>query len=538
MNALSQPQWITALCRSDAFDHPVHCFELLETHISWVILTGDYAYKIKKPLDLGFLDFTQLAARKHFCDEELHLNRRFAPQLYLDVVTIRGSEASPGVFGSGSDSGNVIDYAVKMREFPQRALASRLLPDGAINSAMLDALAVKIAAFHGKAGSAARGSPYGTQEAVITPARENIAQLEPLLPDAESRAQLALLLAWTDAEYDKHWTLFGERQAEGFVRECHGDLHLGNIVLIDGELMPFDCIEFNPSFRRIDVMNEVAFLVMDFMDRAREAMGWRFLNAYLEATGDYAGLRVLRFYLVYRAMVRAKVHGIRAQQAANDSTESARLLAVCRGYIALAIRFTHMPNPLLIAMHGLSGSGKTVVSQQLVETLGAIRLRSDVERKRQHKLPPDHRGDGVLDAGIYSDAATHALYAHMMHTARIGMAAGYCVVIDAAFLKRWQRALALDLAHRCHVPVMIVACRSPVADLAARVEVRAKAATDASDAGPAVLARQLEVAEALEPVEQAVSVFIDTTQKDLSSALRAIAREVAEVQSATQSSEY
>ena len=259
------------MCSRDAFEHPAQRFEVLETHISWVVLTGDYAYKIKKPLDLGFLDFTQLAARKHFCDEELRLNRRFAPQLYLDVVAVvakRGSEASPKVFGDG----NVIDYAVKMREFPQSAMASRLLPGGAISSAMIDALAEKIAAFHGEAGYAARGSPYGTQEAVITPSHENIGQLEPLLPDAESREKLALLRAWTDAEFQKHWTLFGERQTEGFVRECHGDLHLGNIVAINGELTPFDCIEFNPSFRWIDVMNEVVFLVMDFMDRGHAAL--------------------------------------------------------------------------------------------------------------------------------------------------------------------------------------------------------------------------------------------------------------------------
>lgn len=527
MNAATQPPWITALCRSDAFDHAVQRIEVLETHISWVVLTGEFAYKIKKPLALGFLDFTHLADRKRFCEEELRLNRRFAPQLYLEVVAIRGSAASPRVFGSG----DVIDYAVKMREFPQHALASRLLVDGAISSAMIDALAVKVSAFHGEAGCVARGSPYGTQESVIKPARENFERLALLVPDEEYRTQLAALRAWTDAEYEKHWTLFGERQTEGFVRECHGDLHLGNIVLIDGALVPFDCIEFNPSFRWIDVMNEVAFLVMDFMDRGYEAAGWRFLNAYLERTGDYAGLRLLRFYLVYRAMIRAKVHGIRAQQAADDPAERARLLAVCRDYVTLAVGFTRMPSPVLMAMHGLSGSGKTVVSQQLVERLGAIRLRSDVERKRQHQMPPGHRGDGQLDAGIYSEEATQVLYALMMRIACTVVESGYTVIIDAAFLKRWQRKRAMELARTCQVPLLIVACQSPTADLAARVDARAKADTDASDAGPKVLARQLEVVEQLEPDELAVSVSVDTRSRDLSGALGAIQARIAELRS-------
>jgi aminoglycoside phosphotransferase family enzyme/predicted kinase len=525
MNAPAQPGWVTALCRADAFDHPVTRIEVLETHISWVVLTGDYAYKIRKPLDLGFLDFTTLAARRHFCEEELRLNRQLAPQLYLDVVTISGSRVQPRVFGGGE----IIDYAVRMREFPQSALASRLLAAGGINVAHIDALAVKVAAFHRSTGVAAHGSPYGTAEAVIGPARENFAQLGPLLPDAASRSQLGALRAWTEREFTTCRTLYGERQSAGFVRECHGDLHLGNIAMLAGELTPFDRLEFNPAFRWIDVMNEVAFMVMDLTDRGRADLAWRFLNGYLEHSGDYGGLRVLRYYLVYRALVRAKVHGIRAQQAAADPAECARLLSTCRDYVALATRCVHEGRPALVVMHGLSGSGKTFVSQQLLETLGAIRIRSDVERKGLHGLAPSARGSAAIGGGIYSDEATRALYARLMSLGRTVLDAGFPLILDAAFLQRWQRALAFELARTCGIPAVIVACHAAVPALYARVAARATAAIDASDAGAAVLTHQLADAEALTAEELAASMALDSAAPELSAAVRAVGDRIAKL---------
>ena len=291
-----------------SFDDAVENIEILQTHISWVILTGTYVYKIKKPVNLGFLDFSSLEKRHRYCEEELRLNRRFAPSLYEAVVAIAGSPGHPRIGGAG----DAIEYAVRMRQFAQDALASRMLADDKLTAEHIDDFAEYVAAFHAKAEVAEDAGE--TAQAVMAPARENFTQLLRLLHDVADQDAIRELQAWTEREHAALAAEFSARQAQGRVRECHGDLHLGNIVMIDGRLLPFDCIEFDPALRRIDVMNEVAFLVMDLLDRGRGDFAYRFLNAWLECSGDYAGLAVLRFYVVYRAMVRAKVHGLRAMQ--------------------------------------------------------------------------------------------------------------------------------------------------------------------------------------------------------------------------------
>ena len=283
---------------------------VLETHISYVLLTGKHAYKIKKSVNLGFLDFTTLAARRFYCEQELRLNRRLAPALYLDVVAITGTIDAPVLGGDGP----VLEYAVKMHEFSQEALASQLLSRNELAAADIDVLAAKVAAFHATIEVAAPDSAFGRPDDILRIALQNFARIRPLLATPADRAELDALALWAEREHQVRQTAFHERQRGGFVRECHGDLHLGNIARIDGEITIFDCIEFNDAMRWIDVMSEVAFTVMDLQDRGRGDLGQRFLNAYLEITGDYAGLSVLRFYLAYRAMVRAMVARLRAVQ--------------------------------------------------------------------------------------------------------------------------------------------------------------------------------------------------------------------------------
>ncbi len=501
---------IAALRDPARYPHPVKRIDVLETHISWVILTGPYAYKFKKPVNLGFLDFSTLEARRRYCEEELRLNRRLAPSLYEAAVKITGSVDNPVIGGDGA----AIEYAVKMREFPQSALASRRLADGALTSAQIDALAAHIAAFHAHTGVAARGCPYGTPEAVITSARENFAQLGPLLPDATDQTRIAELRAWTEQEYNAHWTLFGARQVEGCVRECHGDLHLGNIVMLDGKLTPFDCIEFNPALRWIDVMSEVAFLVMDLMDRDRADFAYRFLNTYLEAAGGYAGLDALRFYLVYRAMVRAKVHGLRAAQDGIAVAERARLIDASRGYIDLAQRCAHSAHAAIILMHGVSGSGKSVIAQALAAQNGAIRLRSDIVRKRLSGLDPLAHSGSTLASGIYTADLTLATYNQLLDLARTATNAGYAAVVDATFLKRWQRDLFRCWAHARSIRFIIVDVTAPEAALRARIAARFIAGGDASEADPVVLTHQLVQSEALTDEESSAVLRINTARSD------------------------
>jgi aminoglycoside phosphotransferase family enzyme/predicted kinase len=515
---------VTALRDPACYTPPVEKIDVLETHISWVILTGRYAYKIKKPVNLGFLDFSTLDARRRYCEEELRLNRRLAPSIYEAVVKITGSADSPVIDGTGT----AIEYAVKMREFPQGELASQLLADGALTAAHIDALAARIATFHAKTGVAACGCAHGTPEAVIAPARDNFAALDRLLPDADDQTHLTELRAWTEHEYHTRWAQFGARHTDGCVRECHGDLHLGNIVMLDGMLTPFDCIEFNPALRWIDVMNEVAFLVMDLMDRGHTDFASRFLNGYLEASDGYAGLDVLRFYRVYRAMVRAKVHALRAAQTGITAAERERLLAASRGYVGLAQRCAHDTRPAIIVMHGMSGSGKSVIAQSLAEQAGAIRLRSDVERKRIAGIAPLARSGSKLASDLYSAELTEATYHRLLDLARLSANAGYPVIVDATFLKCWQRDLFRREADARGMPFVIVNVTAPEATLRERVAARLAAGGDASEADPSVLTHQLAQNDALTAGELSAVLRIDTgrasvetIQREASVALRA-----------------
>ena len=414
---------------------------VLETHISYVLLTGKHAYKIKKNVNLGFLDFTTLAARRFYCEQELKLNRRLAPALYLDVVAITGAVDAPVLGGDGP----VLEYAVKMREFPQEALASQLLSRNELEAADIDVLAAKVAAFHATIEVAAPDSAFGRPDDILRIALQNFARIRPLLATPTDRAELDAAALWAEREYQAHQPAFCERQRAGFIRECHGDLHLGNIARIEGEITIFDCIEFNDAMRWIDVMSEVAFTVMDLQDRGRGDLGQRFLNAYLEITGDYAGLSVLRFYLAYRAMVRAMVARLRAAQLGSGDARGA-VLAEYDGYVDLARSYAQPPRPAIILTHGFAGSGKTTLSQALLEVLGAVRIRTDVERKRSHGYGARERSQGAIDRGIYAPDATEATYRRVCALAGGVVAAGHVAIVDATFLKRWQRDLFRQLA--------------------------------------------------------------------------------------------
>ena len=479
--------------------------ELIETHISYVILTGQFAYKIKKALELGFLDFRSLAARRFYCQEELRLNRRLAPDLYLDVVPITGSVEAPVLGGTGP----AIDYAVKMREFPQEELASRALARGEVSAADIDSLAVKVAAFHRTACVARVDEPFGTPESVLRIALQNFKQIKPLLDASAEIEELDSLAVWTERQHTACAAFMARRRSEGFVRECHGDLHLGNIAFVDGELTIFDCIEFNDEMRWIDVMSEVAFVAMDLHDRGRPDFAHRFLNAYLEITGDYDGLSVLRFYLVYRAMVRAKISRLRAGQLAPDEAKSAAL-ADYKGYLKIAKYCAHPPRPAIVVTHGLAGSGKTTLSQTLLEMIGAVRIRTDVERKRAHGLPAAARDRDGIDSGLYRPEATRETYLRALQSARSATAAGWRVIVDAGFLKRWQRQLFRDLASESGVPFIIVDFVAEKATLRERIAQRLHDPDEASDADLAVLEHQLQTQEPLTPDELGDTVVYET----------------------------
>lgn len=496
---------IGALRDSRCYSHPVSHLHVVETHASWVILTGEHAYKIKKPVDLGFLDYSTLAKRRAACREELRLNRILAPELYLDVVPVTGSIAEPVMNGSGP----ALEYAVHMRQFDQRCELDNLLEAGKLEAQDMDALADHIAAFHLSTPVAAPASPYGHAGDIHQAALDNfsvIARYLAIQPGSELDRQMT----WTHLEYRTHAGFMDARRERGFVRECHGDLHLANLMKYHGSILAFDRIEFSGPLRWLDVMNDCAFLVMDLLFRGRRDLAWRFLNGYLQHTGDYAGLGLLRYYMVYRALVRAKVALLRRAQMPDTAQGDASLRDAQR-YIALATEISERSDPFLILTHGFSGSGKTWLSERLMTAWPAIRLRSDIERKRLHGLRPDQTSRSGAGAGIYAEKSTRETYQHLAALAETVCKAGYAVIVDAAFLQRRQRDMFRALADRLDVRVAIVDCVAPPGVLQSRIARRLAGATDASEADAGVLALQLESAQPLDADELPIAVKVETS---------------------------
>ena len=498
-----QQELIRNLRNPACYDHAAGPVQVVETHISYVLLSGEFAYKVKKPLNLGFLDFSTLGQRLHACEEEVRLNRRLAPAIYLGVVPITGTPAAPHINGAGE----AFEYAVKMRQFPPDATLDRLEAQGLLTARQVDAIATAVARFHLRdCARAAADSPWGSPEKVWQPVAQNFLHIAPHLTEPADRQQLDALQRWSAAEHARLALLMAARKRDGFIRECHGDLHLGNLAWVDDQLLVFDCLEFNPELRWIDILSEVAFCAMDLMQRGHRDLAWLFLNLWLEQTGDYAGLALLRYYAVYRALVRVKVAVLRAGQTTGASHDAA--LAEARAILDLATTLTR-PLPLRLDItHGLSGSGKTTVTQSLMQEPGAIRLRSDIERKRLAGLDALSRSGSDVGEQLYAADATRRTYGHLAKLAEAILDAGWPVIADATFTARWQRDLLREQARTRGVAFHILDFQVPLATLRERILERARKGSDASEANLDVLRHQIETEEPLAADETADSVPI------------------------------
>jgi len=500
------PPLIRALCAADAYPHAVAAVRLIETHISWLLLTGAYAYKIKKPVDFGFLDFSTLERRRFCCEEEVRLNRRLAPELYLDVVPITGTPEHPQIAGTGQ----VIEYAVKMVQFPDGQLLSERAERGLLTADEIDRIARLIAEFHDSVERTGEASVYGDSGVIQKWFMENLDTIKPLLADDRQLRQLESIQAWGEAQWRGKAGLMQQRKRQGYVRECHGDLHLNNITLIDGKVTLFDCIEFNPTLRWIDVISEVAFLFIDLLHVGHERLAYRFLNHYLFCTGDYAGLALLRYYLVYRAMVRAKVTMLRMAQQRNDEAVCAQAHAEYAIYANLAERFTKEGRGALLITHGYSGSGKSTLAGQLVERIGAIQIRSDIERKRlfgYRMLEATHSG---VDQGLYTQEAGRQTFQRLAELAKAVVEAGFTVVVDATFIAAALREQFRTLADECGVPFRIIDFKASEQELYRRIERRRQLKNDVSEATSDVLKQQLASAQPLSVDELNYTITVDT----------------------------
>ena len=469
----------------------------VQTHISTVLLAGDHALKLKKPVRFPFADFSTLDLREGFCREELRINRRTAPDLYLDVLPITGTRRAPRVGGTGA----AIEWGVWMRRFDEAALFDHMAWNGCLSEQHVDALAATVAAFQ---GAQAAAPEHGDPAQALRWAQDNLSELRDLCdrssgPLADAASTLARLDAWTSARHAQVATLLARRRRCGAVIEGHGDLHLGNIVWDGGAPLLFDAVEFDVSLRHADRMADIAFVFMDLLDHGLSRWAWRWLSAVLETGGDYDGLPLLRWFAVYRALVRAKV-ALLGRDAQSGAVATRRIA------LAEELAWPAAP-PLLLLVCGLSGSGKSTVALALVEALGGVRVRSDVERKRLHGLRPTQR---VADPSlVYNAASTAQTYARLGEVARAGLAGGVTVVVDAVFNRRDERAVMRRIALEAGVNCVVIDCRASEATMRSRIERRLGAGVDASDADASVLAMQQGSREAPDPAE-GDTLIIDT----------------------------
>jgi uncharacterized protein len=514
MNNEALPPLLTALLDPRRYPHAVDRVELVETHGAWVLLAGEFAYKIKKPVRFPFMDFSSLALRRQACETEIRVNRRFqthdqpATQLYLGVLPLLGTTEAP-LWGEATptDSAKAIEFAVQMRRFNEADRVDHLCESGALTPEHITSLARRMARFQARAAVVDGTQDWSHPAAAMRWPRENFKQLRAVLSEPADAVLVKKLSEWTEQCFVAIEPLLARRRQKGRVREGHGDLHLANMVLINGEVLPFDGIEFNEELRWIDVASDMAFAWMDLLNHRRPGLANALLSDWLDGSGDVSAPTVWAFFASYRAGVRAKIAAIRAGQlgGAGASPEADASLAEARRYLALAQSIAHPPSPQLVITHGLSGSGKTWASSQWLqaETSGrAIRLRSDVERKRLHGVSALAPSGSGLNAGLYTTQSHTDTYASLLSRARMLLNDGWTVLVDAAFLRRAEREAFAALAEGAGCPFHILAPEAPIEVLRARITARRAGGKDASEATLAVLEQQLKWLEPLAPQEQ------------------------------------
>jgi aminoglycoside phosphotransferase family enzyme/predicted kinase len=491
------PSLVAALLHPAVYPHRVDRVELVETHISWVLLAGDRVYKIKKPVDLGFLDFTTLARRRFFCEEEVRLNRRLAPDVYLGVVEIKGSRRRPRLDGAG----RTIEVAVAMQRLPEDRMLHRLARAGAADPGLLDTIAVTVARFHAEADTGGEIDVLGGIDTVRKNWEENFdqtAELEPALLPPDLRRRLR---EYVDGFLDREAQRFAARVRAGRCRDCHGDLQAQHVCCTD-PIRIFDCIEFNHRFRFGDTASEIAFLAMDLERLGRADLAIRFLNAYLEESGDYEAVPLLDFYRAYRAYVRGKVLGFQVAERPDLAEEARALFELSAHYAG------RLGPPRLLITTGVMGSGKSTVARMVAAGLGAIVIRTDAVRKRLAGVPLRQRGAHGYGEDLYTAEMSARTYAEALRLAAGLLASGWPVIVDGAFPSAVERGEARELARRAGLAFTVLWCEAPDAVLAGRLRRRADDPHEVSDGREELLSRHRDRYEP--PADEPGVLRVDT----------------------------
>ena len=489
------------------YPEPTSSVEVIQTHISYIFLTDTYAYKVKKPVDFGFLDYTTLARRRQMCEREVALNSRLCPDIYLGVVELRENGGSLSIGGPGE----TVEVAVRMARLPRERMLRNVLARGEGNEALFERIAVTLAEFHRRAPAPTAGGITGIERPKFN-CDENFAQTEKYVDTIIGRNTFEFIRNSTDLFFRRKAGLFARRVEERRIVDGHGDLHLDSICATE-PIRIFDCIEFNERFRLQDAAEEVGFLAMDLEFHGYAPFARAFVDAYVEASGDTELMELLAFYKTYRAYVRAKINSFASEDlhippAARDASR-----ATASRYFELAAHYAAACNPRrLVVTCGLTGSGKSTLARKLGELYALQLIRSDVVRKGLAGLEPGERRWLPFDQGEYSPVMTERTYTAMLERAETLLASGHSVVLDGCYTKRAQRAGAVELARRLSLPFLLLECRTSEDVIRERLERRAQKAGTVSDGRWEIYSGQLKEFEAPEEIAGDERVVLDRSK--------------------------
>jgi hypothetical protein len=507
---MTHPKLLDTLTNPQFYPHRPESVDVIQTHISYIFIAGDFVYKVKKAVNFGFLDFTTLDKREYYCREELRLNRRLAPAVYLDVLGFKEDEQGGLTWGKGGDA---VEYCVKMKKLPQDRMLKQRLAEGKVDGSVMENVARKLAAFHAQAQTGGKIDVCGGIETIRFNHDENFNQTARYINHTIRAHHYDFIKAYIYGFLDQHGDLFKERVAAHRIRDGHGDLHIEHICLAEDDIAIFDCIEFNERFRYADVAAEAAFLAMDLDYNGYETHAKTFVDAYVAATGDTAIPILLNFYKCYYAYVRGKVTSFRLDDQGTNPEGKREIRRMARKYFDLAYTYAaRLEKPTLILITGLMGTGKSALGRRLAPRLGAEIIRSDVLRKEMLRINPTERHPDAFGEGIYNDDVSRQTYDKALDTAREKLRAGQSVIIDASFKRRAERMKACEAAKNMGCPFFIIECRCPDAVAKERLERRTLNRAEASDGRWDIFEAQKKDFDAITEFPEAVHIICDTSQ--------------------------
>lgn len=507
----SLPPLLTALARPECYPHHPAQVEMVQTHISAVFLAGDVVYKLKKPVRFSFLDYSTLALRQHYCQEEVRLNRRLAPTVYLGVVPVLSTGTAYTVDDvSPMQGASVVDYLVKMRRLPEARRLDSLVTEARVTKEGIHALAKRLVQFH-QTASTDQAALYGASDMIWRAVADNFSETAPFIGQTLRTKEYTLIQNFNQRFFAEHQELFRIRILQGRVREGHGDLRCEHVYFLDEGVTIVDCIEFSPRLRTCDTASELAFLTMDLELQGAPTLATELAHTYAVQVEDADFLRLLPFYQCYRAYVRGKVESLKSREPEVSPVEQERARKQARRAFRLATRYARgAPPPALVVVCGRVGTGKSTVSRLLSEHTGFVVLNSDVVRKRLAGLLPTAHVSADYRTDIYSAAFTRRTYATLQVQAEEELQAGRGVIVDATCKQPEDRQALLALGSRFGVPVLFLECRASTAEVERRLRERERRGDSASDATWAIALREQDDSPPFDDLPDRCHLVIET----------------------------